>query len=331
MDAPPLYLTLGTTAASRKRRLCSRMQKQAEANARNGLSTRIPFLKSALCGQETLNGESVPAQPRKLDKDAPEGHSLPFTVNYLALFRLRSFWDDIMRFNSFNASRGLQAISLERPVNNQLLYRVTACDISYVGDLRIARVTGDESGFTLGGGGVFSPILYGIALSKAQSFYSGSHIQCHEIEHARHHSLWHLAGFPFLALPSKSTEYLAMLKTLIELGEAPQLLAWRNEFIDVLPFKGPPGDRKAHDAAALMFIQRLTERYGMTREEVALAIIWTLREEVEARHGQEVSLSCAEHFERMKAAAFIEYRETYARLFGMSLDDLRDVVSRLSM
>jgi len=335
MYVPQLYLTLGLSRASRKRKLYGRIEKQAAENAMKGLSTRIPFLKSILCGQETLNGESVRSEPRKLEKIVPEGHLFGIKVNsYLALFRFKSFWDDLARFNSFNAKRGLQAFNLDEAVNKHIYYRVISCDVSYLGDLRIARVLGDDSGLHLAGGGIYSSVLYGIFLTKGQEFYPHRFVMVHELEHAQHHSLWNLAGFPFLALDKECAEYLAMLRTLIDLGRAPQLLAWRNEFIQFIPTNAKNAgneDSIPHDKAAIFFVKRLTERYRMGRQDVAMAIAWTHREELAARYNQFLDSTFAEQFVRMRNAAIGEYHETYAQMFGMPIDDLKEVVSRLSL
>lgn len=306
------------------------MEERAAKNAFGGLSTRIPFLKSELCGAATPNCESVRSEPRSLEKTAGEGHVFGLRADFRAYFRFRAFWDEIARFNSFNSSRGLQAISVEKPVDGRILYRVTPCDISYIGDLRVARVTGDEAGLLLGGGGVFT-CLYNIFLRRDQDFYSHRHVMTHELEHARHHSLWNLAGFPSLALPSATTEYLAMLRTLIDLGEAPQLLAWRNEFINVQPTGAESGGHPAHDKAALGLIGRLTERYGMQRKDVAMGIAWMFREELRREYGQALDSPFQEQFVRMRDAAIAEYNATYYRMFGVHFDDLRDIVSRLSL
>jgi hypothetical protein len=311
------------------------MENQAAANAMKGLSTRIPFLKNALCGQETLSGESVRSEPRSLEKIVPEGHLFGLKADKcLALFRLKPFWDDLARFNSFNARLGLQAVAVEKPSNNHIHFRVSACDISYLGDLRIARVLGDESGLHLAGGGAYNSVLYGVFLRKNQEFYPHQFVMVHELEHAQHHSLWNLAGFPFLAFDTECAEYLAMLRTLIDLGEAPQLTVWRNEFISLLPANtknAGNGDSIPHDEAAIFFVKRLTGRYRMSRQDVAMGIAWTFREELQARYGQTLDSTCAEQFIRMRNAAIGEYNEAYRKLFGMQLDDLRDVVSRLSL
>ncbi len=310
------------------------MEREAAANASKGLSTRIPFLKRALCGEKAPEGESVQTSPRALNPDACEGEHFSLYANsMLSVFRLRAFWDDLARFNSASASRGLQALPVEKPFQKKIRFRVTPCEIAYLGDLRICRVLGDESGLQLAGGGTFNAAIYNVFLRKDQKYYSWNFVLSHELEHALHHSIWGLSGFPALLLPSDCAEYLAMLRTLIDLGQAPQLLAWKNEFMQVRLAEGGQDGWESipHNEAANYFVKRLVGRYSMGRQDVAMAIAWTFREELLEGYGQDIGLQSAEQFVRMRNAAIGEYGEAYRGLFGMELDDLKEAVSRLTL
>ncbi len=302
------------------------MERRAAANAMKGLSTRIPFLKSSLCGQTVRNGESVHSEPLRLDKDAPAGHEFSLPVNLLIYFRLGAFCREVARFNSINAAGAKQAVPVYSREPKRLVMRVTPCEVSYLGDLRVARVTGNESGLFEGINGEYNSGIYGIFLRNEQEFSAHRRVMSHELEHAQHMSLWNLAGFPIVAIRQECTEYLSMLRTLIELGEAPSLLAWRSEYLNVLV----PEVKKPtpHDDAALEFVRRLMGRYKMTELDIAMGIAWSMRDDIP--EGDRLDPSFSGQLTRIRSAAAGEYYETYRKLFGMDIDDIREVVSRLS-
>ncbi|MCI0504325.1 hypothetical protein L0Y65_06490 [Candidatus Micrarchaeota archaeon] len=362
MNTPPFHLTLGLSSAARKRNLRSRMEAQAAENASKGLSTRIPFLKRVLCTEKTQKGESARCEPIMISGDAPAGHvfsirdarsgsgmdaraTLLEKMAYLAALKAnmllipawmqyeyrifnpaKDFYEDIIRFNSQNAGRGLQAFPLESGQGGSC--RVEPCKLRYLGDLRIARISGNERGLMLAAGGVFQPLMFGVFLSRKQKCYSPAHVMVHEIEHAQHHSLWHLARFPARALSHETAEYLAMLRTIWFLGESQLLLSGSNL---------PPGMKLAegieqtpHHASAMHFKRRLRYAYLFSDGEIARAGAFCIRNCMPPGHGEELGNQHLESFLRLQAAARKEYDHVYRKLFGIHMDDLCDVVSQLN-
>jgi hypothetical protein len=197
-----------------------------------------------------------------------------------------------------------------------------------VGDLRISQARGDENVLMLAGGGVFQPLVFGVFTRRKQQFHSLRHVMVHEIEHAQHHSLWHLAQFPVMALGHETAEYLAMLRTIWFLGEAPILMSWRNKFLGMKPSEGV--EHTPHHASAMSFARRLRYRYFMSGEDVARAAAFCARNHLLRGQGNPPDHGHLDSFLRLQAAAQKEYARIYGRLFGMPLDDLCDVVSQLS-
>lgn len=323
MASPPFHLYLGLTPRSRKFNLRKRMIRNAGYNAGEGLCTRIPFLKKMLCGQEAADGES--ARSRGLLKEGKEGDIREMKLDWAFYLRGGRFYRENARFNSYHAGRGLQAVPVHLDESRCARFRVCRCEIFYAADLKLARVLEDRPELALGGGGMFNPPLFEIFLMKEQKDYSWSHTVAHEMEHAVHLSLWQMAGLPFFLMDTQDAEYLAMLRTLKDLGEAPQLLAWKNDYFSTI-LKNDP-DRVPHDSAAVSFVDALLGKYRMSAREVAMGIAWSVRETIE----QSLDNSCPAQLERIRKAAADEYHRTYKRLFGLPLEDIRDVIASLPM
>jgi hypothetical protein len=307
------------------------MERRSAENAMNGLSTRIPFLKCHLCKLEGPSGESVWSEPRRLDKTALPGHAFTLKAGPLVLFRMWHFYEDIARFNGANASiGGVQA--LKTIARREFRYIVAPCDTVHLGDLRLSTILDSqlEDVLLAGKAGEFNPSCYGVILRRDQS--SKDYILHHELEHAQHFSLWHLAGFPAVALGTARAEYLSLLRELADFGNASSFLPYVSQlFPQDFNLGFEPTYDHSHNAASFFFLQRLLGRYHMDKDDVMLALIWTLRDEYRIQSDVDIQPRCAEQFVRMRNAAIGEYNETYTRMFGMTIDDLREVVSRLSM
>ncbi|MFH2100468.1 MAG: hypothetical protein ABII71_00055, partial [Candidatus Micrarchaeota archaeon] len=279
-STPALHLSLGLTSNSRKRRLRDKILKTAEADAKSGFSTRIPFLKSALCGQDVLSGPSAVPKPNRKYSGKGVGSTMELKANYLYFLRFHSFLKSIARFNLANAENGMQAIQQQFSLTKSSCFLVTPVDIDYIGDLPVARVLDFSSRLVLAGGGMYSPPLFEVFLAPPKEMsFSEEVIMTHELEHAIHFSLWHRAGFPFLLLATEDAEYLAMVKTIREVSNMNELLHCPNPFLHGENL-GEGMTSEPHQNAVNRFYLLLQEKYRMSLEEIAMGVSWAIRDKL---------------------------------------------------
>jgi len=333
METIPIYLSLGLTTRARDRKLYDRIFRKAEANLSKGLNSRIPFLKKTLCNQHVPDAESSKIHSIK-SKKAKVGDVFELTKDWAFYFRFKGFLEGICIFNSQNASQGLQAVPVTVEERPSMRYVVSECEIRYMGDLKVTRPKMEEPDHQLGGEGVYNPPLFEIFLKRDQRYYSLESVMCHETEHAVHFSLWHLSGFPFWLFDSDNAEYLAMLKTIQIIGDPYPLLAVENRYIQFQHFQENKAREIAlksltapHLRAAKRFIKILNSKYGFDEQEIAMGIAWSMKEKIE----QSLDQSWADQLDRMRIAAANEYALGYKELFGLSLEDIREIIANLPM
>jgi len=174
---------------------------------------------------------------------------------------------------------------------------------------------------------MYSPPLFEVFLaSPEKTDFPEETVITHELEHAIHFSLWRRAGFPFIVMTTEDAEYLAMIKTIRDVGNMNELLHCPNPFLHGENL-GEGMTSEPHQNAVNRFYLLLQEKYGMSLEGIAMGISWAIRDKLS--NPEDVHPDWELHLNRIKAAANSEFLSTYRRIFGLSLNDLQEVVSEL--
>lgn len=302
-----VYPALGLRSSDRKRRLAEKLLRKARTYRAQGLPTRIPFLKASFCGQDAGQGQTgcVQATDRILIRMSLKTLLDP----YLAL-------REAIAINSASADTGSQLFYSDDREMFSICLRPAGAKTSWIGDLKLSTLlaSGPEAKME-GSKAAYFDTLFQVFMESG--IEDTKKALLHETEHAKHLSLWRMIGLPIKLFPHKDREYLAMMVPLMEHGETSLVCAARQELKSNLESK-----QNQYICASARFLYRLATRYGMPPHEADLAVVAELVPE-EAR---------AEDFElleRMKRYAWIEYRKEYARLFGLTLEDIKDTIAGL--
>jgi hypothetical protein len=325
----PLYLVRGLTTKTRKKRLQERIRRKAKSNAKKGLPTRIPFLKKHICGQDVPNGESSNLSSTKCPwEEAKVGDVFELPVDWKFKFKYKRFLERVALFNAHKAKHGIQASFI--PISKSsgfVSFIVSKCEVEYLGDLKVTRVL--DPVFAFSSSGQYQTIMFQIFLKDKPKF-PWRYVITHELEHAVHTSIEYFYGLPDKLLSSEDKEYLAMLKTIQVVGDLCEFTMFDNPHVIIEPahFKGViPGKEKApHYITAKKFYEALQSKYGLDEYSIAMGVVWSMR----SRAPTEVDPSFAEQLGKIQAAAGQEYARTYEQ-FGLSLEDIREVIDRLPM
>lgn len=311
--------------SSRRQLMRERIIFRANQLHKAGLDSRVRFLKHAF-GQDVPNGSTA----RKGDgipvPDWREGRK----VDGVTL-------SQVIRFNIFNASKGLVAVSLKGPkmgldkgamdalrperddaphrlpllaeamlVSRTFSVTVEKCKTQWTGDLRVNRMHREFSIGIRCLGGYYRGPNHTIMRWDA---VNGPNL-AHELEHARHSNLAFMTRSHLVGLPSRRMEYLS---TLAEITEASSLPLRPGDWVDLL------GRGRVHHALAeLRFFARfrLAHRIGLSEFSEAL------KTNVGKTNGA---------FEKIRSCAMKEYTREYRMLFGLPLEDIREVVHGLPL
>jgi len=252
---------------------------------------RIPFLKAAFNGQATCG------------PTAEVRSAIPYRVGKVMT---SPDFASVRYFNSLKASQGLQAVSVCGPEDAILGIKVVECKVEWFGDLRIIQVpgcseTGDNEGY-------YDNTLFQIVVTEMPPPRLARAI-VHELEHAAHCSLSFMSGFANMGyIDVAEAEYLSMLKELMAdayTGTLGQALLYRSIHINHSA-KHLPTVRASDRLASW-----LKKLYDIT----------------------DISFPCmdAPTIMEIKRIAELEYGRVYERLFGLALEDIREVVANLPL
>lgn len=326
METAPARICLGSMPKIRKTRLRDSILRNAECYLSLGLSSRIPFLKKSLCGQNAPDAESAPAKSTLGIAGAEDG-KFEIDVTRETFLASALFFSRLARFNSRYSALGIQAF----PENDIDRFSVCRCDIRFIGDLKItlrkdapAPDCAGKAAAPLEIRALYCDPMFQVFVNSGQD---SARILIHETEHAIHSSLWRLAGMQFYSLEPEDSEYLAILKTIMETGDKD--IGNLDEFRMI----GNPDvpESAAYPAAVKRLGWILSERYGISRtelERIAISwlskVIWLNDPSGRFVHGRRC-------IEKIRSAARTEFFRGYEHLFGVSYTDLQDVVSGIDI
>jgi hypothetical protein len=315
--------SIGVSTRSRKIRFRDDLLRDLECNIRFGNSSRLPFLKKVLCGQDTPDAETV-SPVSWSTYDFPEGAALADSRRWISLF------------NASHADTGLQAFpeTFDDSISDR--YIVTSCDTRFVGDLKI---TTRNNGITPPSDvyAVIVPPLFQVFLNPPESQYEFASTLAHEMEHAVHLSLPAPYG-PFAYAPTEDSEFLAILKQIKDVGDLAPILVHRSK-------------RNPHEHPFIRAAERLQLVldffHGISRLDLAFACsYWSCRPEPQITLRPSTDTLWSELartsrfygayekediYQRVIDAAGMEYEKEYRRHFGLSLDDIREIVSQINL
>ncbi len=318
MTNPLIYFQLGGHS-QRKLRFRDKVVQTALSHRERGLPTRIPFLKAELLAQDVPSG--LTSKETEPVSSFPEGFvlSVPKRFNILTI---PDYSGTIIHFNAANVPGNLQFIPTTAEKGEFRRFVVFPCDSYWIGDLIVSKLREMAPIFHGRGDGFFNPNFFQIFLKHDVNEKTEKTL-AHEKEHAIHISLWRMIGLPISFFNTVDAEYLSILSALIQRNCA-ELVAgtkWypkKNFRLNALPYH----------LASLRFIYHLRTRYGMRGFEVDLAICATYDDVFEEGQLDQESF---DYLRRMKEAAQNEYERTYQRIFGLSLDEIREVIAGLPM
>jgi hypothetical protein len=308
----PFYLTLGMSRRARKLGLRERMLRKAESNSKKGLNTRIPFLKKALCGQDVR----IPRETKNDIPDMKEGEVLIVKCGLRPLFTISSESEMAARFNMANVGSGLQALPAKPEKGEMGRYVVGRCKNELIGDLIISEVPIERlTPMTLRGTAAYFYDINQIVKSETAS----ESTLAHELEHATHLGLWHLAGFPRILIRSSEAEYFSLLVELRDFAtvELAYLGTW-----DIPHLRE---GQSPHMEASRRFRKALERLHGMKPYEIDLGVCAAFAPGL----GNEPSPEDVGLLKKIREFAGTEYKSAYEKLFGLSLEDIRGIVASL--
>jgi hypothetical protein len=300
----PLYLISGFSQAARKRKLHETAVRTATQDAAKGLNTRIPFIKS-LIGKAVFDGPSYNMKRFPAPIVEP-GLSIP-CGKWMGKAERRNAVRDVVQFNIENADKGIQAVS------GRGGYLVETGSVIYFGDLKATTLRNSQ---TVGGEieGAYDIFIHEAFIQTSATNFES--VLNHELEHAFHYSLFHLAGYPMTWLDTATAEYLAYARGLF--GGMDYGLMVAGESLTPLTI--------SHVCASRKFIYVLMTKYGLSEGEIDGTL--ALFKSAEPPSGG-LSDKAQSSIERIALAAIAEYDATYRRLFGLDTSDIMDVLNSL--
>jgi hypothetical protein len=316
-----MRIELNLTRNARKRSMRSSILRNAEAFHKQGLDSRVPFLKKTF-GQEVLDGTTAKIEDGTPIRGWKEG-------DVVSDFHL---WE-ALRFNTFNAPNGLQLVPFYSDEHGKTILKVIRCKTELSGDLKIAhlpeRIPYDQK---RSANGYFHARLYEVFLQtkidpacRIGSFSDESlfyllteNAFSHEMEHAGHFTLAKLSD---TRLPEWKGEYLSMLSDVFN-GYTPEILSLRAVSREALT-----AGSASHALASLCFVARLHCRYGMTPLQVKKAV-HGYSHEMFSFMGDPSGLPI---LQRIRECARQEYEGTYRKIFGLDIEEIREIIADLPM
>jgi hypothetical protein len=300
----PVYLLSGFSQAARKRKLHESAVRTATQDAAKGLNTRIPFIKS-LIGKAVFDGPSYNMKRFPAPIVEP-GLSIP-CGKWMKKAERRKAVRDVVQFNIENADKGVQAVT------GRGGYLVENGSVKYYGDLKVTTLRNSQ---TMGGqiDGTYDIFIHEAFIQTSAANFEG--VLDHELEHALHYSLFHLAGYPMTWLDTVTAEYLAYARGLF--GGMGYGLMVAGENLTPLTI--------SHVCASRKFIYVLMTKYGLTADEFDRTL--ALFKSAEPPSGG-LSDEAQSSIELIARAALAEYDATYRRLFGLDTSDIKDVLDSL--
>lgn len=312
------YRTLGLTRNTRRLRVRDNVLKNAERLHEQGLDSRIPFLKTIAGSKGAKQGSTANKEIGGSVPELKEGQTVDFT---------KLFLDQVIRFNIFNASKGLQIFPLESGPNKKSEWKVFSCKTIFMGDLRISQLSEHNMCLVSQTPACYFVKLYQIAV--ADDIGTDDNIE-HEIEHAFHYTLEYLCGFPTPFIPKHITEYLAIISVVRESGwdlaTEYGITDFFNPSIKSLWKTLMESPQNFHHArAAYMFVKKLQNDCSLEIEQIRLARdAWLPSMQGEYHQG-------LKYLERIREFCTEDYKRTYKKLFGLSLEDLKEIIDNLPM
>ncbi len=326
MSNPLIYPALGFSRETRRHALREKALRMADGLASRGLPTRLPFLKKVLCGIE--------AEPPPSSRPAglpPQ----PIVVRLKpGLSReLSEATEQIARWNSATRDDGLQYVPIKRGRYEVYHYEQRRCDVALEGDLLIASVPDMDPTISLPNKAFYSDRLFQIFINPHEILYPKEFAPetliegpirnidaalVHEKEHAIHCTIWMITGLPPRLMPSAVQEYLAMLSATVNAGDdgligESRLLFWKRVI-------GP--ETMPYALAAKYFEYRMRLGYNLT----PLILEGAMHAAMFPRRASELDFLC---LEKIREYGKMEFDSAYRRLFGLDLQDIREVVSLL--
>ncbi len=309
MRNPLICSALGISASGRRRRLRENALRQAERRSSEGVPTRIPFLKKALCGIEI----TPPPPARQFASPQP-----PFVVKTSIgpLIDPRSSLAHVARLNETTYDDGLQYVPVRKYAGELARFEQRRCSTEFEGDLKYSTVLDEDSKVCIMNGASYHDHIFQVFISPRGNDLSET--KAHEREHAIHMSLWGMAGLHHRLLPVFIREYLAMLAAMIGadghglIGESRIMFRERIKTSTTRPY----------GLAAKLFELQLRAVHGFSKTDIDLAM-GALMFPDESRPYQ------FELLQRLKACGKSEYSRMYLTLFGIGREDIQEVVSKL--
>jgi len=305
---------LGLSAKERKRSFREKAIREMERSASLGLPTRLPFLRKALCGLDSPCG-SAP-EPRTV---RPSG---PFVVKagIEPILHPREALAEVLHFNSAMHQEGVQFVPVSICGGELARYDTRRCTTAFEGDLKVSSLLDSDPKIGIRNDACYDDHIFQVFIKpRTEHRRLPREVLVHEKEHALHGSLWGLAGFHHALLPLTAKEYLAMLRSLVETGDTGILEGPYTDFLEKLK----DGNQRPYAVASAFFVVKALSVHKMTDYEVVLAIganYWP--EQFESGRGP---------LDRLRRCGEIEYNKAYQALFGMDIDDIREIISGISL
>jgi len=314
MRNPLIYHALGLSSPTRKRRFAEKLLRSAERCEAQKLPTRIPFLKASFCGQDVPQGQTCAIDMG----ERPEGARIFIGRSLRGLANPHLALQEAIAFNSSYAGRGLQFFFSDDKEGHFICLRLIRAKTRWIGDLKLSMLQsgGQAAGGMRKGAAYFDTLFQVFMRSDLEDIRRAI---MHEEEHARHLSLWRMIGLPGKLFPHADREYLAMMVPLIQHGDTSLVRVTRHDLKSNLEMR-----QTQYVCASARFLYRLAARYSMPTYEADMAVGAELIPD-------EVPDECFELLENMRCYARMEYKKEYARIFGIGLDDIREVISGLPM
>ncbi|MBI5228423.1 hypothetical protein HY988_07565 [Candidatus Micrarchaeota archaeon] len=310
------YALLGPAQETRKIRLRDRILDRTKQQLSKGIDSRIPFLKIALCNQNV----SLVASRRNTAFATPdfhEGEMIVLPRKLSAVLKFEEYFDTLSRFNQAKFSSGLQAVPSPKIYGEFERYTVVKCSTELMGGLRISTVPADVLDMLTGTTAVYTVGTNQIFISGTLDSIDKCSALAHEVEHAIHYTLLEFSELPLVLVPKMYVEYLAMLVELSKFG-SPDLFIFSYA-------RAPASKQSLHAKAALLFIERFKREYGITDED-ARRITFDL---IDFQTDVVLSAEKRDFLTRIRAFAIREHSKFYEKIFGLNIDDIREVVDRL--